>query len=633
MDRREYLIGTSVGIGAVVVGRTGVPTVAQGGGLERLAPDESVSVQPGTTVLFEAALPDGAEPTDVEWETDVEDGPLLGADYGYATETAAHSPTFETTGTHEVRASYGGDEVVWTVEVTDDAPGTPTIEELSCDPDDETVGVEDPVEVSASVADPAGELAQVVWKEGRNHTVYDTAGVEGEQDEATLSVDGGSHWLSAGYPTMARAVAADGRVSELESVDGPDVRQPFAVEIQETNAPVEAGDELEVTAEVAHDGDMMMVGPNEQEVRLVVGGETVDSETVTLDWNETETLTLGYETYEVRSDVEFPVTVECDDDADETMVRVYADGVPGDVTIDIEATNAPVAGGEELQVEATVTNEGDHEASEELRLVVGGETVDRESVSLDPGEDEWVVLGYTTYAVEQDVEFPVQVVGESDSDEITVEVTADEPEGELGVAISWTTAPVTGGEFLEVVVSVGNNATTEATGTIELVVGGEVVDSQTVEVPGEATQTIALGYDTYPVQREVTFDVVVRSDHDQDSTSVTVLAADDAQDGETAEATGEADGAEPEPDPEPNGEAGDETNADAGGDTDGTGDDTNGDAANGGAANGDTANGDGASGNGGEDPGGNGADTDDGTTEDGAAEDGDAADGNGGADD
>lgn len=523
MHRRRYLAGVGAGLGTLPAARAGANAVGQGGEFGRIRPTESSAIRPETTVLFEASVPEGAEPTDVGWETDADSDSLLGTEYAFATGNAARSPTFASVGTYDVRASYGGESLDWTVTVTDDAPEPPVVEEVWTEPADETVGVGDVVDVTATVADPAGDLAGVVWTEGRNMTVYDVESVGGDRGTATLSVEGGSHWLSAGYPTVVRAVAADGRLSDPESADGPAVRQPFEVEILGTNAPVAAGEDLAVEVEVTHVGDMMMVGPNEQEIRLVVGDETVDAETLAIDWNESEEFTLGYETYPVERDVEFPVRVECEDDADETTVSVYAD--EPSLSVSIEDTNAPVTTGEELWIDATVANGGSAEATEEVAMVVGGETVDRQSVTIAGGDEERVTLSYVTAEVRQDVEFPIEIEGEHDSDAITVSVYADEAgdrEGELGVSITTTNAPVTGGEHLSVQVSVGNDATADASEVVELVVGGKVVDSRTVNVPGEATQTIELGYETYPVRQDVTVDLTVRSEHDEDRESVPV---------------------------------------------------------------------------------------------------------------
>lgn len=107
----------------------------------------------------------------------------------------------------------------------------------------------------------------------------------------------------------------------LEELETERVEVAYDVDILETNAPVDAGAFLEVTAEIRNVTD----GDGSQVVHLLVGddGEIVDRTTVDLEGGQTDTVTLGYETASVASDQEFPVTVESADDADTVEVLVY----------------------------------------------------------------------------------------------------------------------------------------------------------------------------------------------------------------------------------------------------------------------------------------------------------------------
>ena len=531
MRRREYIAG---------VGAAGIGGLAAGAGasrrpdaIERRAPDDEVSVAPGTTVLFEAAVPEDVEPTAVEWKVPEElgGGPLMG-DLQYATGDATFSATFEELGAYEIAADHDGETVGWTVTVDEGGAPAPSVDSLSTDPGpDATVGVTDGIVVSADVADAEERLDRVIWVEGRNYTVVEIADVEGERDASTLELDETPHWIDFGYPTVAHAVTADGRLSEAASADGPTVRKPFDVTIVDTNAPVEAGDRLEVEVHLENVGDMMMVGPNEQDISLVVGDEVVDAESVALDWADETTITLGYETYPVEQDVEFAVRAEGADDADETTVAVHAADGTGDVGVSITGTNDPVSAGNRLEVTAAVANDSGRDVEEDLELVVGDEVVDTATVSVAAGGTATTTLGYRTYEVERDVEFVVTVSGSADEDSVGVAVHADDGdpgdgEGALNVSIAGTNAPVDGGEYLEVRTSVGNNGPGSASGQIRLLVGGDEVDSQHLELPAEATETIALGYETYPVATDVTVDLVVASPDDSASTTARVHGTD-----------------------------------------------------------------------------------------------------------
>ena len=100
-----------------------------------------------------------------------------------------------------------------------------------------------------------------------------------------------------------------------------DADPSLSVSITDTNSPVDAGDSLEVTVEIANTGDAEATGT----VEFVVGHDrvTVASRSVTLEAGERRTITDGYETPTVRSDQEFPIRVETETDSDERSVLVY----------------------------------------------------------------------------------------------------------------------------------------------------------------------------------------------------------------------------------------------------------------------------------------------------------------------
>lgn len=311
MHRRDYLAGT----GAVCIGGVGAAGTRESASIDRRGSVDTLTVTPGSTVLFEVEVPDDVEPSAVEWAFgDLSGGPLVAM--SDATDTAVRTAQFEAVGSYTVRASHDGTTVEWDVEVVADGREPPTIESLTTTPGPgETVGVDDAVEVTARAVDPEGDLDRLVWVEGRNYTVVEIEAIQGDTATATLSLAETPHWIDFGYPTVAYPVCADGRVGSGATSDGPTVRQPFTLDIVETNAPVAAGERFTATVAVENVGDMMMVGPNTQEIRLVVGGEVVDARSVTLEWAESTTIQLGYDTYPVKRDVSFPVRVEGADDA------------------------------------------------------------------------------------------------------------------------------------------------------------------------------------------------------------------------------------------------------------------------------------------------------------------------------
>ncbi len=435
-NRRTILEGVATGIGLSLVGAGSATGVTD---LERRYPaSEEITIESGSTVLFEAEPPTDIEPNDVEWDGggDVDSAPLPG-DYVYATGRPATFRTFESTGTYDVTCTYQGGTgtrtVEWTVVVESGGVSPPTID-LDTDPGaDERVGVDETIEITASATATDGSLEHVIWIEGQNMTVPDVSSLAGREDSTTLTTSAG--WISAGYPTGARAVSERGLMSEPEYDDGPAVRPLLTIDIVETNDPVDAGETLEVVAEAENTGDMMMAGDPTQQLEFIVGEDPVvaDTETVSVDWNETERVTLEYETYPVEQDDEFPVRVEGADDTAERSVLVSG-GDDGEtsgrgVAIAIRETNDPVAAGETLTVTAELENTGSEETTRSLEFIVGHdpEVVETRSVTVGGSATETVTLTFETAAVERTQSFPVRIETDDASAERPVRVvgTAD----------------------------------------------------------------------------------------------------------------------------------------------------------------------------------------------------------------
>ncbi|MFC7232977.1 PQQ-binding-like beta-propeller repeat protein [Saliphagus sp. GCM10025308] len=108
----------------------------------------------------------------------------------------------------------------------------------------------------------------------------------------------------------------------------------------------------------------------------------------------------------------------------------------GPVTVAINQTNSPVTGGDQLRVEATLSNGSSARMATTVELVVGDEVVDSRQETILGDETQRIELGYTTYPVEQDVSFGITVRTGDDSASTTVEVlssrdeTGDESEPE-----------------------------------------------------------------------------------------------------------------------------------------------------------------------------------------------------------
>ncbi|WP_254524259.1 hypothetical protein [Natrinema caseinilyticum] len=554
MRRREYV--TAVGTGVGTLAATGLGG-AQSRSLERVCPTgDTTAVRPGSRVVFEAAAGPGLEPTAVEWRVDGGNAADVAPaapfwSYTHRTGNPAAHGRFEDGGTYEVVATADEASIAWRVEVSADAPSAPS-GTVTTDPGpDATITTREGVEVTATVTDEREALQRVIWQEGENATYVDTTDVSGSDATATYAVSAGDAiWFIGGYPMMAWIVCDDGRAA-VSRTEGPSIEAMRDVAITGTNAPVRAGEKLVVDAEVAIHGDSMYHAFVDAEADLIVGHDPthVDSASVEVYAGRTKSVQLAFTTATVRNTQTFPVRVETRHAASETDVTVVGTDDAGDhgsLEVTGLETNAPVTGGDRLEVTATLSNSAENPADREVELVVGDDptTVDTKRVLVGAGETTTVSLGYETYPVRNDDEFPVRVATGDDtaSRSVLVHGLDDGDDGGDGgdggdgsddggtgtasfaVSITGTNAPVTGGERLSVSASLENAGDGAGTESVELVVGRspEVVDSSRVSLaPGE-TATISLGYETYPVRNDDVFPVTVRTSGDSDTRTVTV---------------------------------------------------------------------------------------------------------------
>jgi hypothetical protein len=431
-----------------------------------------------------------------------------------------------------------GTAVSWTVDVAETAPPSPSAD-VTCDPGpDATITVRDEIEVTASGADDVGTLRRLYWQEGRNATYVDSTALSGSTATVTYTTTGGEAiWFIGNYPMMAWVACRDGRLSTART-EGPSIIAWRGVTITGTNAPVRAGEDLIVDAELSVDGDSTYHALVDVEADLIVGHDPthVDSETAEVFTGNTSTVQLEFTTATVRNTQTFPARVETRTDAAETDVTVIGTddaGSQGRLEVTTLETNTPVTGGERLEVTATLANTGTGPASRDVELIVGHDptTVDTRAVTVGEGETTTISLGYETYPVKSDDEFPVRVRTGDDSASRSVLVhgrsgdgTGEGGRATFGVSITGTNAPVTGSERLSVTATVENVGEAAGTQDVELVVGRspEVVDTTTVTLaPGE-TRRVTLGYETYPVATDDVFPVTVRSPRGSDTRTVTV---------------------------------------------------------------------------------------------------------------
>jgi hypothetical protein len=184
----------------------------------------------------------------------------------------------------------------------------------------------------------------------------------------------------------------------------------FATNITGTNAPVDQGDDLEVTFEVQNTGD----ATDTQSVSVVAGG--TNSTNVTLDANRstTETLTVGTRGSRVgqRRTSNLSVTVSSDDDSDVKDVDIITPPL-FEVYLNSTGTSTDVTINRNVTVGAVVTNVGDKTGTQDVNITVGGQTELSQQITLNNSETHEIGLTYPVNKTDDGV--PLRVSTENNT--------------------------------------------------------------------------------------------------------------------------------------------------------------------------------------------------------------------------
>jgi subtilisin family serine protease len=337
-------------------------------------------------------------------------------------------------------------------------------------------------------------------------------------DSTTLTVGGGNTtdtsltWETESGDSgqyTATVTSENDSASAPVSVEAGADAEEFDVSLVETTSPVVEGETLDVEVTVENAGDQAAT----QSVTLTGGGAQRDTEVLTLDDGEQRTVTLHWET-DVSDRGEHPVTVTTETDSVSTPVAIQQ---RSDFQVSLAETNAPVAEGDILSVDAAVSNLGNGTATQELSLLANGSTQSKTNVTLDADETGVVTLAWRTTGGDAGQQ-AISVASSDDSDSALVEITETVS---LDVTVDETNAPVEAGNTLTVNATVENVGDEETTQVVTLTSGGDEHDETSVTlVPGETT-TVTLAWETSADdagERTVT----VASAHGEATTSVTI---------------------------------------------------------------------------------------------------------------
>jgi PGF-CTERM protein len=290
----------------------------------------------------------------------------------------------------------------------------------------------------------------------------------------------------------------------------------FSVSIDSTNAPITAGDALEITATVENTGG----AAGTQTVMLSTGGVQRDTASVSLASGASETVELAWATASGDAG-NYTATVGTANDSDGASVRVL--DAPANFSITIPSTNSPIDEGSLLNVTAIVTNVGGQTGTQSISLSVDGIQRDSTSLTLGPGATRYVSLSWQTGARDGGSSFrTARVETQNDSDSASVFVRDLEP-ANFSVTIDATNAPIDETGTLNVTAIVTNTGDRTGTGTIDLSVDGLPRDSTSLTLGPGATRYVYLSWTTAMGDGGQGFrTATVETENDSDTTSVLV---------------------------------------------------------------------------------------------------------------
>jgi plastocyanin len=197
---------------------------------------------------------------------------------------------------------------------------------------------------------------------------------------------------------------------------------------------------------------------------------------------------------------------------------------------DLTPADATVTQGDLVDVSATVTNTGDADGERDVDMVIDGNVVATESLALTAGADQTVSFA--------DVDTVSLTPGEhthtvdTGDDQVSGTLTVEEPVAVFEVSdLDPTDATVTQGDVIDVSATVENTGNSSGSKEIDLLIGGNVVATQSLSVDSGATQTLTFAdVDTRSLDVGAYTHTVDTGD-DQISGTLTVEADDTGESG------------------------------------------------------------------------------------------------------
>lgn len=284
----------------------------------------------------------------------------------------------------------------------------------------------------------------------------------------------------------------------------------FEVSIVENNISADAGEPLNATAVIKNTGDV----EEDRQVLMSVPGVGLDTADVTLDGSDTTERNFTFPTTAGNATTTVG-TVTTGDDTSAVPVDVFGPA-SFEVVINELPTQADVAVGEQVIVNATVVNLGDEPGQRTVAASVENERIGARVVELNPSEFQFV-------------EFTLRASADRDGDRVTV--TAGNATAGVGLSVKDFSvdsidAPtaVTQGETISVSSEITNEGDQAGTQTVEfrldtdgngVIEANESLASQNVSLnPDETTEVTFNDIETPSLKsRNYTYGVFTASDN------------------------------------------------------------------------------------------------------------------------
>jgi hypothetical protein len=428
---------------------------------------------------------------------------------GYSTTEVTFQESFSTPGEYSISVNgvSGG-----TVTVGEPASFDVTDASLS----DSEITPGESVETTASVEN-TGDL------EGTFDAELEIDGQAVESQSVTLG--GGESTTVTFDRTFSDAGSYDVSVSG-ETAGTVTVLEPASFEVTDaslSDSEIVEGDTVETTASVENTGDL----EGSYDVELEVDGQTVDSQSVTLDGGESTTVAFDRTFSDAGS---YDVSV-----SGESAGSLEVLTPPDIEATTLETSPNPALEGETVDIQVTLENDGGATGEFDAQLQVDGSTEATKTATVE-GKSSTQVSFERSFG--EAGEYSVQVSGSE-----TVTVTVEEPASFSVTDLSVSSDEILAGDSVGVTATVANSGDREGTFEADLEIDGQTVSSKSVTVDGDQSKEVSFtrtieepgsasiqvadsNTETVTVDRPATFDVTDISLSDSvilegDSTTVT----------------------------------------------------------------------------------------------------------------